>query len=119
MAYYSQGADVYERQPVEIVDITDAADFTVTVYFNQITKLPIRQTYRRRNLQFGDFDTEVTYFGKYHDVGGGVQWPFDLWRERNGDKIYEMYAQSVQINQNLKEGLFTLPGNIKILKKGK
>src|SRR5271165_6633896 len=60
MSFYSQGADMFENRPVEIVDITDAAVNTVTVYFDQRTKLPVRQTFRRRNEQFKDFDTEVT-----------------------------------------------------------
>jgi len=115
MSFYSQGADVYEREPVELVDITDAANFTVTVYFSQITKLPVRQVYRRRNPQFHDFDTEETVFSKYRDVGGGVKWPYDVWRQRNGEKVYEMYSTSVEINKDLKAGLFELPGNIKIL----
>jgi hypothetical protein len=47
--FYSEGRDTFENQPVDIVDITDATGFTVTVSFNQSTKLPVRQTYRRRN----------------------------------------------------------------------
>jgi hypothetical protein len=118
MSFYSEGADVYEREPVEMVDITDADNFTVTVYFSQITKLPIRQVSRRRNEQFHDFDTEVTSFGKYRPVGG-IQWPYDVWRERNGDKVFEMYSESVEIDKNLKSNLFTLPNNTKMMKKGK
>jgi hypothetical protein len=114
LMYYSQGSDRFENQPVEIVDITDANTNTVTVYFNQMTKLPIRQSFRRRNPTYNDFDTEVTIFGKYREVGG-VQWPYDVRRERNGDKIYEMFSESVEINKSLGDELFSLPGNIKIL----
>lgn len=116
MSFYSQGSDMVEREPVEIVDITDADNFTVTVSFSKLTKLPVRQVYRRRNEQFHDFDTEVTVFGKYRDVSG-IKWPFDVWRERNGDKVFEMYADRVEINQDLKDSLFSLPPNIKMMKK--
>ncbi len=78
----------------KIVDITDANGVTVTVMFDHFSKLPVRQTYRRRNPEFKDFDTETTLFGKYHSVPGGVKWPYDVRRERNGDKVYEMYAES-------------------------
>lgn len=118
LEFYSQGSDMLERVPVEIVDITDAAGATVTVYFSQFDKLPLRQTYRHRNEQFHDFDTEVTRFGKYRDVGG-IKWPFDTQRERNGDKIYELYSSSVEINKNLKDDLFTLPPKVKIIEKKK
>lgn len=113
MDFYSQGTDMYERTPVEIVDITDAAGATVTVFFSQFSKLPVRQVYRRRNQQFHDFDTEETTWAKYRNVAG-IQWPYDTQRKRNGDKIYEMYASSVEINQDLKDDLFTLPADQKM-----
>ncbi len=115
LSFYSQGADIFQNQPVEIVDITDAEGRTVTVYFNQSTKLPLRQSFRRRNPTYGDFDTEVTAFDKYRSTGG-ILWPFDTHRERNGDKVYEMYSESVEINQNVGDDLFTLPSDVKLLK---
>lgn len=119
MSFYSRGSDMFENRPVEIVDITDAANNTVTVYFDKSTKLPARQMFRRRNEQFHDFDTEVTVFGLWRNVGGGVMWPCNIRRERNGDKTYEMFADQVEINKDLKDDLFTLPGDIKMLQKGK
>lgn len=119
LTFDSGGADVRENQPVEIVDITDADNRTVQVYFNRSTKLPIYQVFKRRNPDDKQWDVEVTRFSKYRDVGGGVMWPFAVERERNGEKIFEMYADSVTINKDLKDDLFTLPANMKILKKEK
>ena len=119
LTLYSQGSDFWENRPVEIVDITDAQNFTVTVYFDKLNKLPVRQVFKRRNPEFKDFDTEETFFSKYRDVGGGVKWPYDVRRDRNGEKIFEMFAESVQINTGLKDDLFTLPANIKVLPKPK
>jgi hypothetical protein len=118
LAFYSQGADMFENRPIEIVDITDADTNTVTVYFDARAKWPVRQSFRRRNEQFHDFDTEVTIFGLYRDVGGGVMWPCNIRRERNGDRIYEMFADNVQINQNLSDDLFKLPQDV-VKKTGK
>jgi hypothetical protein len=116
---YSQGSELYNNLPVEIVDITDSENRTVTVYFSQSTKLPVKQTFRRRNPQYKDFDTEVSEYAKFRDVGGGIKWPFDVRSERNGEKIYEMYADSVKVNTGLKDNLFTLPADMKILPKAK
>ncbi len=63
-------------------------------------------------------DTEVTAFARYR-ADGGVQWPHDIRRDRNGEKIYEMFSDSVEINKGLRDELFHLTGNIKILPKGK
>jgi hypothetical protein len=115
MDFYSQGADRWENQPVEIVDITDANGLTVTVSFSQLTKLPVRQVFRRRNPEDNLFDTEETFFARYRDIGGGVIWPENIRRVRNGEKIYEIYSESVKINQDLKDDLFTLGAKLKIL----
>src|SRR5450631_1320607 len=115
MDFYWRGGDLYENLPVEIVDITDADGLTVTVYFSSSTKLPVRQTLKRRNPEYKDFDTEETLFAKYRDVGGGVMWPYNIRRQRNGEKLYEIYSESVQINRNLRDDLFTLPAKLKIL----
>ena len=119
MEFYWTGSDIVENRPVDIVDITDAADQKITVYFDQSTKLPVREVYKRRNPMFKDWDTEVSIFAKYRDVGGGVKWPFSVRRERNGEKIYEMYADSVEINQNLTDDLFNIPVSMKVLPKKK
>jgi hypothetical protein len=119
LTFRSLGADVVDRQPVEIVEITDAENDSVTVFFHQTTKLPVRQLFKRRNAEYKDFDTEVTLYSKYKDAGGGVMWPLDITRQRNGDKIYQLFAESVAINQNLPDDRFTLPAGVKILPKSK
>jgi hypothetical protein len=119
LSFYSQGADMLENRPVEIVDITDASNNTVTVYFDQRSKFPVRQKFRRKNPEYHDFDTEVTVFGLYRNLGGGVMWPGNIRRERNGEKIYEMFSDQMEINKDLKDNLFALPGDIKVLPKGK
>jgi hypothetical protein len=118
LSFYSQGRDFWENRPVEVVEITDADNLMVTVYFDSSTKLPVRQVYKRRNKEYNDFDTEQTLFAKYRDVGGGVQWPFDVRRDRNGEKFFEMYSDSVEINKDLKDSLFEVPANVK-MRKGK
>ena len=96
------------------MDITDAANRVVTVYIHQSTRLPVRQVFFRRDPVTKERNEEVTVFSKYRDVGG-VQWPHVIQRERNGEKIFEMYADSVAINQGLTDDLFTLPANMKVL----
>ncbi len=116
LTFESQGSEVYENQPVEIVDIVDADNLVTTVYFHQSTKLPVRQIFNRRDSKTKERFEEVTLFSKYRDVGGGVQWPFAIQRFRDGEKIYEIYSESVVINQNLADNMFTLSGDMKILK---
>jgi len=117
MIFESRGSDFFNNRPVEIVDITDADNNVVTVYFDQVTKLPARQNYDRRDPINNDKLEEVSIFDKYRDVGGGVMWPFNVRQERNGDKIFERFSESVEINKDLAGSMFVLPTNLKILKK--
>src|SRR5580704_7349540 len=113
----SKGADVIENRPVEIVDLTDADNLTTSVYFDQITKLPVRQVFFRRDTVTKDRNEEVTHFTKYRDAGEGVQWPFSIERDRNGEKIYEIFSTSVEINdKKASADMFMLPSSIKLLK---
>jgi len=115
MDFYSRGGDLYENLPVEIVDITDADGATVTVYFSATTKLPVRQMFKRRNPDYKDFDTEEALFARYRDAGGGVIWPHSIRRLRNGEKIYEINSENVEINRNLADNVFTLSKKLQIL----
>jgi hypothetical protein len=112
----SKGADVMDNRPVEIVDLTDADDVTTTVYFDQTNKVPIKQVFYRRDAVTKDRNEEVTTFTKYRDVDG-VQWPLAIERDRNGEKIYEIFSNSVQVNdKKVSDDLFALPSAIKLLK---
>lgn len=114
----SRGADVVENQPVNIVDIIDENNRTVTVCFNQITHLPAKQVTYRHDPKTKDRIEEDTRFSNYHHVSG-VQWPYDILRERDGEKVYQMFADKVEINQGLTDNLFMLPADVKILAKPK
>ena len=113
----SRGSDILSNMPVEMVDITDADNNVVHVAFHHLTKLPVRQVYNRRDPESKEKIEEVTVFTKFRDVGGGVQWPFNILRERNGEKIYEIFSESVAVNVDLDDSLFNLPANVKVLEK--
>jgi hypothetical protein len=117
LIFDSRGSDVWENQPVEIVQIIDANNESVTVYFSQSTKLPLYQSFYRRDPTTKERIQEATVFSKFRDVGNGVQWPYTTHRERNGEKIYEMFSETVEINKDLNDSLFTLPANMKILER--
>jgi hypothetical protein len=108
MIFESRGTDVFENQPVEVVDVTDSENRLVTVYLHASTKLPVRQIYARRDPKTRERDDEVTVFSRYRETGG-VQWPHQIRRERNGEKIYEIFSETVTINQDLTDNIFSPP----------
>src|SRR5262249_276683 len=102
------GSQVFENQPVDIVDITDSQNRVVTVYLHQSTRLPLRQIYVRRNADTKERDEEVTLFSRYRE-SNGVQWPHQIRPEPNGEKGFEMFSDSVAINKDLTDEIFVLP----------
>ena len=115
--FEGKGANVWQNSPVEVVDITDADNNVVTVYFSRNTKLPIYQSYVVRDPRTKDRDEFSTIFAKYRDVGDGVQWPYHIRSERNGSKTFEIFADTVTVNQGLTDVLFTLDATTKVLQK--
>lgn len=118
LIFESRGADVWDNVPVEIVDITDKDNQTVTVYFHQTSKLPVRQVLSVLDPKTRERNEEITLYTKYREVDG-VQWPMTVQRNRNGEKAYEMFADSLEINvgeKKLPPSMFELPSGIKKLK---
>jgi len=107
---------VFDNNPVDVVEITDAENRAVTVYFHQRTHLPIRQEFVRRDPDSKRRIEETTIYNKYRDVGG-VMWPWSIVRFRDGSKIFEMYSESVSINdKKVEDDLFEPPAGAKRLK---
>jgi hypothetical protein len=111
-------ADIYENVPVHVVDILDSDNRITTVYFQQSSRLPVRQVWENRDPVTKRKFEEITVYSKYKDVGAGVMWPLVVRRERDGEKIFEMFADAVAVNQGLTDDLFTIPSDVKILEKG-
>ena len=59
----------------------------------------------------------MTRYSKYRQVGNGVLWPYDTERERDGEKIFELYSEKVTVGDDLNDSMFALPPGVKILKK--
>ncbi len=106
---------VLENQPVEVLDITDAENRLVTVYLHRTTKLPLRQVFYRRDAMRYRHE-EISIFAKYRDVGGGAMWPWNIVRNRDGEKAFEIFSEQVTINDKLDEKLFELPPDLPRLK---
>jgi hypothetical protein len=63
-----------------------------------------------------DKDEEITLFSKYREVDG-IQWPWAIERQRNGEEVFEIFADSVKFNDaKMQSDLFELPSDIKLLK---
>lgn len=109
-----ESTDVVDNIPVEKVIFTDTENTTVSVEFHRSTHFPVRQVYFRRDPDTRDRIEEVTRFDKYRE-SSGVFWPHNMQRSRNGEKVFEIFSESVAIDSGLADNLFTLGADLKIL----
>jgi hypothetical protein len=116
MSYDFVRSDVVVSTHVNIVDVTDPENRVIRVYFDFNSKLPIRQEYSEWDPVGRQRSTEVTDFSKYRE-SDGVNLPLVVHRERNGEKVYELFADKLTVNAKLPENIFALPTGVKILKK--
>ena len=117
MTFDYVGNNVYLSRHVEIIDITDAQNQTVRVYFDHNTLYPIRQSFSWLDPVTKYRNDEETDFDKYRDIGGGVMWPFTIERSRNGYKSFQMFAANVEANGTVPPKTFDLPAGAKVLQK--
>ena len=115
-SWFSKGADVVENQPVEIVDFYDSENRNVTVWIHSSTFLPVKQLFKRWDPVYKERRDEITRFTKYGDAGGGVMWPHTIQRDREDQKIFQLYADSAKVG-TFPDSMFQLPPEMKILKK--
>lgn len=116
MEFEGSGIDVVENQPVETIEIYDSENRHVTVWVNSDSFVPVKQRFYRWDPTINDRHEEVTRYTKYR-LTGGVMWPFEITRDRDGAIVFEMNSEHVTLNDSLPESMFELPNGIKILKK--
>ncbi len=112
--YYYKGAEIIDNVPADALDIVDAEGEAVTLYLRQSDRLPLQQEYLRRDPKTRIPYEERSVFGRYKPVGGALL-PWIIRRERDGDKIFELYADSYQVNVALSADLFTVPNDLPML----
>ncbi len=113
MIFERRGLEVFDNQSVEVVDVTDSENRTVSIYLGATTKLPVRQLYRRQNPDRSWMD-EDTRWAKYRDTNG-VQWPWAITRSRNGERNLELYSNEVVIDKGLKQSDFQLGAKVNLI----
>ncbi len=103
-----RGSDVIENQPVNIVDITDSENRTITVNFNIDTHLPVKETWVWHDPKTHDRNEEITRYSVYREESG-VEWPQTITREHNGEKRNQIFSESVLIDPHLPDAVFAKP----------
>jgi hypothetical protein len=106
MIFRYAGVDIVDLHEVDWVEMVDADDRTIRIAFARESRLPIRKTIQTRDPKFRTTTEEIELFSNYHPIGG-LQTPFQIERDRNGLKIYQIFFDKCEYNTGLPASLFT------------
>ena len=92
---------------LDMVQILDPDNDTVTVYFDRISKLPAKVEYQSVNKR-GIRERNVQEFSQWHVIQG-VNTPLRIDGYANKRRTFQSYAVKVDYNTSLPDSLFTKP----------
>lgn len=100
------GPDVVDLKQAQWIEIVDSDDRTIRIAFADNTHLPIRKTVETRNPRTRFKTTEIEYYSNYHPIRE-VMTPFQITRERNGMKVFQVFFEGCEYNTGVSDALFT------------
>jgi len=100
------GVDIVDLHEVDWVELVDANDSTIRIAIAKDSHLPIRKTVQTRDPKTRNVTEEIELFSNYHPISG-IETPFQIERDRNGMKIYQIFFDKCDYNTGLPASLFT------------
>ena len=106
MIFRYAGPDIVDLKEVDWVELVDSDNRTIRIAISQSTHLPVRKIVDTRDANTRMKTDEVEYYSNYHPING-IETPFQITRERNHIKIYQVFFDKCEYNTNLSDSLFT------------
>lgn len=106
MIFRYAGTDVVDLKEAEWVELVDSDNRTIRIAFATATHLPLRKIVETRDPASQLKGEEIEYYSLYQAIEG-IQTPFQITRERNGLKVFQVFFDKCQYNTNVPDSLFT------------
>jgi hypothetical protein len=106
MIFRFGGVDVVDLHEVEWVELVDSDDRTIRIAFASDSHMPVRKIVETRDPNTRTKTLQVEYYSNYHPLAG-VQTPFQITRERNSLKVYQVFFEKCDYNTGISDSLFT------------
>ncbi|HEY4710156.1 MAG TPA: hypothetical protein VIH46_08305 [Candidatus Acidoferrales bacterium] len=100
------GPDVVDLKQAQWVEMVDSDNRTIRIAFADNTHLPIRKSVETRDARLQRKIEEIEYYSNYHPIDG-IETPFQITRERNQIKIFQVFFDKCEYNTSLSDALFT------------
>lgn len=106
MIFRYAGPDVVDLKEADWVEMVDSDNRTIRIAFARDTHLPIQKKVEIRDSRTQMKSEEIEYYSLYHPIDG-VETPFQITRERNGMKVFQVFFDKCNYNTGLADSLFT------------
>jgi len=100
------GPDVVDLKESDWIEFVDPENRSVRIAFAKSTHLPIRKTVVTRDPGTHMRSEVIEYYSNYHAIEG-VMTPFQITRERNGQKNFQVFFDECKYNTNPADSLFS------------
>lgn len=114
MYFYYTGTEIVDNTPTHAIDITDGNNETVKVFLRMSDNLPVQQIYTRRDPKTRIPYEEKSIFSKYREVGW-VTLPWNIQKQRDGEKLFEFFGRTAEVDAKLKPDTFDIGKKVQIL----
>jgi hypothetical protein len=106
MIFRYGGLDVVDYQESDWVELVDSDNRTFRIAIARTTHLPVRKVVDTRNANTRMRNEEIEYYSNYRPIDG-IQTPYQITRERNGIKVYQVFFDKYEYNTNVPDSYFT------------
>jgi outer membrane lipoprotein-sorting protein len=106
MIFRYAGSDVVDLHEADWVELIDSENRTIRIALDKSTHLPLRKVVTTRAPVAGVKWDVVEYYSNYHPISG-IETPFQVARDRNGIKVYQVFFEGCNYNTNVPDSYFT------------
>lgn len=106
MEFRYGGQDIVELKEADWVELVDSDNRTIRIAIARDTHLPIEKIVDIRDPRTQLKSQETEYYTLYHPIDG-VETPFQITRDRNGMKSFQVFFDKCDYNTGLSDALFT------------
>ena len=106
MVFRYGGPDIVDLKQVDWVELVDSDNRTIRIAIATATHLPVRKVVDNRDPRTRTKSEEIEYYSNYHPLEG-IQTPFQITRERNGIKIFQVFFDRCEYNTDVPDSIFT------------
>lgn len=100
------GKDVVDLKEADWVELVDGENRTIRIAFARSNHLPIRKVVDTRDPNTQMKSEDIEYYSLYMPIDG-IQTPYQITRETNGLKVYQVFFDKCQFNAAMSDSLFT------------